>query len=463
MKSNNDLLVIEEYDNLSTVKPEGKVNWGNQTERALNNFFVYSAKNTFPYIIRSLAAIKYAAAYVNRDAGILDQDIAEHIVDVAKEVMGGKWKEQFPLGVFQTGSGTSTNMNLNEVIANIASKRLGRKIHPNDHVNMSQSTNDTFPSAIHITALFCLKDLVKNLLTVEKQLAEKSKEFSDVIKTARTHLMDATPITLGQEFSGYAQQVKNSIRRLKEHSKYLYEIPLGGTATGTGINTPKNYRENAVKKLSEITSLQLRTPENCFESQSTKDAIVDFSGALRSVAVSLYKIANDLRLMASGPMTGLSEIELEALQPGSSIMPGKVNPVACEALCMACVQVMGNDYTMVFASTTSNFELNVMLPIIGKNLIEAIRILSGCVYYFGEKALKNIKANKSVCERYANSSLSLVTSLSPQIGYEKAAELAKKAMKEKMTILETALSDSSVVEKIGVENLKNLLNPRKLT
>jgi fumarate hydratase class II len=328
---------------------------------------------------------------------------------------------------------------------------------------MSQSTNDTFPTAIHITALQYLADLLKTLKKLHLALRAKSEEFADVVKTARTHLMDAIPITLGEEFSGYAQQVENSIRRLEEATDHMYEIPLGGTAIGSGLNTPDGYRELVVEKLAELVSLPLRLPKNNFEAQSSRDAIVYFSGALRSAAISLFKISNDLRLMASGPTSGFAEIKLEALQPGSSIMPGKVNPVECEALCMACVQVMGNDYVISFAGSQSNFELNVMLPIIGKNLIEAIKILSGCTEYFTERAVKNIKANRRKCALYANSSPSLATVLSPIIGYEKASMLAKTAIDLGQTILDVALSDDEIVGKIGQKELRELLDPLKLT
>ncbi|MDP9399356.1 MAG: class II fumarate hydratase, partial [Actinomycetota bacterium] len=361
---------------MGEVRVPASAKWRAQTQRAVENFPV-SGQRLERAHIAALARIKGAAAKVNADLGVLDKDVAEAIQEAATEVAEGRWDDQFPIDVFQTGSGTSSNMNMNEVLATLATEKLGRPVHPNDAVNASQSSNDVFPSSIHIAATDALvNDLVPALRHLEGALTQKAQEFARVVKSGRTHLMDATPVTLGQEFGGYAAQVRLGIERIEASLPRVAELPLGGTAVGTGINTPQGFSNRVILEVRLTTGLELTEARDHFEAQGARDALVEASGQLRTIAVSLFKISNDLRWMGSGPRTGLTEIFLPDLQPGSSIMPGKVNPVIPEAMCMVCAQVIGNDAAIAFGGAAGNFELNVMLPVLARNVLESIRLLA---------------------------------------------------------------------------------------
>ncbi len=395
--------------------------------------------------IEALARIKAAAAKVNAELGVLDPDVARAIQESAAEVAAGRWDEHFPVDVFQTGSGTSSNMNTNEVLATLATERLGRDVHPNDHVNASQSSNDVFPSSIHIAATAAVTaDLIPALDHLAASLERKSAEFAEVVKSGRTHLMDATPVTLGQEFGGYAAQIRHGVERLHASLPRLAELPLGGTAVGTGINTPAGFSAAVIAEVARTTGLPLTEARNHFEAQGARDGLVEASGQLRTVAVSLTKISNDLRWMASGPRTGLAEIALPDLQPGSSIMPGKVNPVIPEAVLMVAAQVTGNDATVAAAGAAGNFELNVMLPVIAKNLLESVRLLANASRLLADRTVDGITADAERARRYAESSPSVVTPLNRYIGYEEAAKVAKKSLAEGTTIRETVLAGGYV-------------------
>ena len=373
--SENETFRIE-HDSMGEVRVPAAAKWRAQTQRAVENFPV-SGQRVERAHIEALARIKAAAAKVNAELGVLDGDLARAIAAAAAEVAEGRWDDHFPVDVFQTGSGTSSNMNANEVIATLASERLGRDVHPNDHVNASQSSNDVFPSSIHIAAASAVVgDLVPALEHLAGALEAKAAEFAEVVKSGRTHLMDATPVTLGQEFGGYAAQVRYGVERLRSSLPRLAELPLGGTAVGTGINTPPGFAARVIEELARATGLPLTEARDHFEAQGARDGIVETSGQLRTIAVGLTKIANDLRWMGSGPRTGLAEINLPDLQPGSSIMPGKVNPVIPEAVAMVAAQVVGNDTTVAWAGAAGNFELNVMLPVIAKNVLESVRLLA---------------------------------------------------------------------------------------
>jgi fumarate hydratase class II len=390
--------------------------------------------------IEALARIKAAAATVNADLGVIEPDLATAIADAATEVAEGRWDEHFPIDVFQTGSGTSSNMNANEVIATLATERLGRPVHPNDHVNASQSSNDVFPSSIHTAATSAVSnDLIPSLQHLATSLHGKSDEFAEVVKAGRTHLMDATPVTLGQEFGGYAAQVELGIERLRASLPRLAELPLGGTAVGTGINTPPGFATQVIAELARTTGLPLTEARNHFEAQGARDALVETSGQLRTIAVGLFKIANDLRWMGSGPRAGLSEIALPDLQPGSSIMPGKVNPVIPEAVCQVCAQVIGNDAAVAFGGSAGSFELNVMLPVLARNLLESIRLLANVSRLFADRCVNGITANVERCREYAESSPSIVTPLNKYLGYEEAAKVAKQALAERKTIRQVVI------------------------
>ncbi len=418
--------------------------WRAQTQRAVENFPI-SGQRIERAHIEALARIKGAAAKVNAELGVLDKDIAEAIQEAAREVAGGKWDDHFPIDVFQTGSGTSSNMNTNEVIATLATERLGRDVHPNDHVNASQSSNDVFPSSIHIAATGAvIHDLIPALEHLAGALSRKSVEFADVVKSGRTHLMDATPVTLGQEFGGYAAQVRYGVERLEASLPRLAELPLGGTAVGTGINTPPGFSAAVIAEVALVTGLPLTEARDHFEAQGARDGIVETSGQLRTIAVGLTKISNDLRWMASGPRTGLSEISLPDLQPGSSIMPGKVNPVIPEAVLMVAAQVVGNDATVATAGAAGNFELNVMLPVIAKNVLESIRLLANVSRLLADRTVDGIVAHRERAREYAESSPSVVTPLNKYIGYEEAAKVAKKALAERKTIREVVLENGYV-------------------
>ncbi len=428
-----------EHDSMGEVQVPADAKWRAQTQRAVENFPV-SGVRVEPALIHALAAIKGAAAAVNAELGVVPQEVADAIRAAAAEVVQGEWDAEFPLDVFQTGSGTSTNMNANEVIATLATERLGSPVHPNDHVNASQSSNDTFPSAIHVAAV---RALVEQLLPAQEHLASalarKAEAFADVVKSGRTHLMDATPVTLGQEFGGYAAAVRYGSERVLAALPRVAELPLGGTAVGTGINTPPGFASAVIERVSGDLGVALSEARDHFEAQASRDALVECSGMLRTYAVSLYKIANDLRWMSSGPRAGLAEIRLPDLQPGSSIMPGKVNPVIPEAVCQVVAQVVGNDAAVAFGGSAGTFELNVMLPVIGRNLLESITILASISRLLADRCVDGIEADEERCRRYAESSASIVTPLNRYIGYENAAKVAKQSLAEEKTIREVVV------------------------
>ncbi|MFJ1783687.1 class II fumarate hydratase [Streptomyces anulatus] len=453
-----------EHDSMGEVKVPSGAKWRAQTQRAVENFPV-SGQRLERAHIEALARIKGAAAKVNAELKVLDPDIAAAIQEAAAEVASGRWDEHFPVDVFQTGSGTSSNMNTNEVIATLATERLGREVHPNDHVNASQSSNDVFPSSIHIAATAAVTaDLIPALDHLAESLGRKSAEFSEVVKSGRTHLMDATPVTLGQEFGGYAAQIRYGVERLRASLPRLAELPLGGTAVGTGINTPPGFSAAVIAEVADATGLPLTEARDHFEAQGARDGLVETSGQLRTIAVSLTKISNDLRWMASGPRTGLAEIALPDLQPGSSIMPGKVNPVIPEAVLMVAAQVTGNDATVATAGAAGNFELNVMLPVIAKNLLESVRLLANASRLLADRTVDGITADVDRARAYAESSPSVVTPLNKYIGYEEAAKVAKKSLKDGTTIRETVLA-SGYVERgdLTMEQLDEALDVLRMT
>jgi fumarate hydratase class II len=409
--------------------------WGAETAKALENFPI-SGERVPVSVIHWLGRIKGAAAHVNRELGLLDQDLAERISAAADRVAEGDYDEQFPLDVFQTGSGTSTNMNANEVIANLA----GEGVHPNDHVNMGQSSNDVFPTAVHLAALdTATNDLLPALERLEASLQAEAEQFKDIVKAGRTHLMDAVPVTLGQEFSGYAAQIRLGQRRIGNALPQVAQIPLGGTATGTGLNTHPEFATRVRARLTEITGLAMSPPEDPFEAQGNRDALVELSGALKVVAVSLSKIANDLALMGSGPRAGIGELLLPELQKGSSIMPGKVNPVIPEVVMQVAAHVIGNDAAVTIAGLQGQFELNVRVPLISANLLESIVLLASTARVFKEKCVDGIEANEEGCRRSAEMTLAAATALNPYIGYDKGAELVKKAAESGRPLKEVAL------------------------
>ncbi|MEV4332289.1 class II fumarate hydratase [Streptomyces sp. NPDC049597] len=453
-----------EHDSMGEVRVPAHAKWRAQTQRAVENFPV-SGQRLERAHIAALARIKAAAAQVNAQLGVLDADMARAVAEAAAEVADGRWDDHFPVDVFQTGSGTSSNMNANEVIATLASERLGRDVHPNDHVNASQSSNDVFPSSIHIAATAAVTgDLIPALEYLAASLERKATEFATVVKSGRTHLMDATPVTLGQEFGGYAAQVRYGVERLKASLPRLAELPLGGTAVGTGINTPPGFPAAVIAEVARTTGLPLTEARDHFEAQGARDGLVETSGQLRTIAVSLTKISNDLRWMASGPRTGLAEITLPDLQPGSSIMPGKVNPVIPEAVLMVAAQVTGNDATVAAAGAAGNFELNVMLPVIAKNLLESVRLLANASRLLADRTVDGITANVERAREYAESSPSVVTPLNKYIGYEEAAKVAKKSLAERKTIREVVL-ESGYVERgaLTVEQLDEALDVLRMT
>ncbi|MCX4643444.1 class II fumarate hydratase [Streptomyces sp. NBC_01446] len=453
-----------EHDSMGEVRVPADAKWRAQTQRAVENFPI-SGQRLERAHIEALARIKAAAAHVNAELGVVDKDIAQAIAESAGEVADGRWDDQFPVDVFQTGSGTSSNMNTNEVLATLATERLGRDVHPNDHVNASQSSNDVFPSSIHIAATAAVThDLIPALSHLRAALERKAEEFADVVKSGRTHLMDATPVTLGQEFGGYAAQVAYGIERLRASLPRLAELPLGGTAVGTGINTPPGFSAAVIAEVARTTGLPLTEARNHFEAQGARDGIVETSGQLRTIAVGLTKIANDLRWMASGPRTGLAEIGLPDLQPGSSIMPGKVNPVIPEAVLMVAAQVTGNDAAVAAAGAAGNFELNVMLPVIARNVLESIRLLANVARLLADRTVDGITANRERAREYAESSPSVVTPLNKYIGYEDAAKVAKKSLAERRTIREVVL-EGGYVERgdLTVEQLDEALDVLRMT
>jgi fumarate hydratase class II len=423
-----------EHDSMGDVRVPKAALWRAQTQRAVENFPL-SGLMIDHELIAALAAIKGAAATVNGDLGIIEADQATAIHDAAASVAAGEHDDQFPIDIFQTGSGTSSNMNANEVIATLASSALGRGVHPNDHVNASQSSNDVFPSAIHIAATRSIvRDLIPSLGHLADSLSRKATEWAEVVKSGRTHLMDATPVTLGQEFGGYAAAVRYGIERLESSLPRIGELPLGGTAVGTGINTPAGFAASVVQLLADDMGLPLTEARNHFEAQGSRDALVEASGQLRAIAVGLYKLANDLRWMSSGPTAGLGEIHLPDLQPGSSIMPGKVNPVIPEAVCQVVAQVIGNDAAIAFGGAAGNLELNVMLPVIARNVLESVRLLANCSRLLADRCIDGTTADVEQCRAYAESSPSIVTPLNRYIGYENAAKAAKKALADGTTV-----------------------------
>ncbi|MFF3767793.1 class II fumarate hydratase [Streptomyces sp. NPDC001922] len=453
-----------EHDSMGEVRVPAHAKWRAQTQRAVENFPV-SGQRLERAHIEALARIKAAAAHVNAELGVLDRDVAEAIGQAAAEVAEGRWDEHFPVDVFQTGSGTSSNMNTNEVLATLAGERLGAPVHPNDHVNASQSSNDVFPSSVHIAATAAVtRDLIPALDHLAEALERKAEEFAEVVKSGRTHLMDATPVTLGQEFGGYAAQVRYGVERLRASLPRLAELPLGGTAVGTGINTPPGFAAAVIAELVRGTGLPLTEARNHFEAQGARDGLVETSGQLRTIAVGLTKICNDLRWMASGPRTGLAEIALPDLQPGSSIMPGKVNPVIPEAVLMVAAQVTGNDTTVATAGASGNFELNVMLPVIAKNLLESVRLLANAARLLADRTVDGITADAERAREYAESSPSVVTPLNRYIGYEEAAKVAKRALAERRTIREVVLAQGYVERgDLTLEQLDEALDVLRMT
>ena len=453
-----------EKDSMGPVEVPNDRYFGAQTQRSLNNFKI--GKDHFPReFIRAYGIIKKAAAIVNSAAGLLDPQLAKTISSAADEVITGKLDDHFPLVVWQTGSGTQTNMNVNEVIANRAIEMVGgtlgskNPVHPNDHVNMSQSTNDTFPTAINIAAVeSVVHQLLPNLQRLRDGLHAKAEAFSNIIKLGRTHLQDATPLSLGQEFSGYVSAVDHGCKRIDNAMDSCYEMAMGGTAVGTGINSMEGFGEKAAAEISKLTDLPFRTAENKFEALGGQDSIVELSSALKTVAVSLFKIANDLRWLASGPRSGIGEVVLPANEPGSSIMPGKVNPTQCEAMTMVCTQVMGNDTAITFAGASGNFELNVYRPVIAFNILQSIRLLAEACDSFLVNAVEGIEPNEQRIHENLYNSLMLVTALNPHIGYDKAAKVAKKAYTENLSLREAIVE----LGYMGAEEFDKLVQPEKM-
>jgi fumarate hydratase class II len=448
-----------ERDSLGEMQVPADALYGSQTQRAVENFPISGIR--FPRrFIHALGTIKKAAAQANAELGQLDQEVADAIVRVADEVVEGRLDAQFVLDIFQTGSGTSTNMNTNEVIATRATQLRGAGVHPNDHVNMGQSSNDVIPTAMHVAARVAIhEDLIPALERLRDSLLAKAAEFDDVVKSGRTHLMDATPVRLGQEFAGYASQVEHGIRRLRNASEELAELALGGTAVGTGTNALPGFPELAIARISDLTGLAFREAENHFEAQGAKDAYVSASGALNTLAVSLLKIANDIRWLASGPTSGLAEITLPAIQPGSSIMPGKVNPVMSEALMMVCAQVMGNHVAVTVGGQHGNFELNVMMPVMAHNFLQSVAILAQGCDAFRTKAVDGIGANRQRCRDLLERNPSIATALNAYIGYDEAAAVAKESARNYESVRD-------VVKRRGLlsdEQLDTVLNVRDMT
>jgi fumarate hydratase class II len=453
-----------EHDSMGEVRVPGWARWGATTQRAVENFPI-SGQPLERAHLAALGAIKAAAARINGEMGILDAETAEAIAEAAEAVARGELDDHFPIDVFQTGSGTSSNMNANEVIASLAGERLGRPVHPNDHVNASQSSNDVFPSSIHLAATAgVVNDLLPALDHLARALEAKRDEFAGVVKSGRTHLMDATPVTLGQEFGGYADQVRKGIERLNASLPRLAELPLGGTAVGTGINMPPGWAARVIAVLASRTGLPLTEARNHFEAQGARDGLVEASGQLRTLAVSLYKVANDLRWMGSGPRAGLRGINLPDLQPGSSIMPGKVNPVIPEAVCMVSAQVIGNDAAIAFGGAAGNFELNVMLPLLARNILESIRLLANVSRLFADRCIAGITANADRAREFAEGSPSIVTPLNRYIGYEEAARVAKQALAEgkpiRQVVLERGYVDAGT---LTLEQLDEALDVMRMT
>jgi fumarate hydratase class II len=452
-----------EKDSMGDVRVPVAAKWRAQTQRAVENFPI-SGRPIERELIGALASIKGASAGIRGGNGALDPKKAEAIHDAAVEVARGDWDAEFPIDVFQTGSGTSSNMNTNEVLASLAAEKLGSPVHPNDDVNDPFSSNDQFPAAIHIAATRAISaELIPALTHLAEALAAKSDEFATVVKSGRTHLMDATPVTLGQEFGGYAAQVRYGVDRLKDSLPRIGELPLGGTAVGTGINAPAGLAGEVIAKLAADMGLPLSEARDHFEAQGSRDALVEASGVLRTIAIGLNKISNDIRWMGSGPRTGLTEIFLPDLQPGSSIMPGKVNPVLCEAVCQVVAQVVGNDAAVAWGGGAGNFELNVMLPVIARNLLESITLLTNVSRVFADRCISGITANVERCREFAESSPSIVTPLNHYVGYDEAAKIAKQALAERKTIREVVVERGHVPGAISEEKLDEVLDVLSMT
>ena len=454
----------KEKDSMGQIEVPDDRYYGAQTQRSLQNFKIGGEKFQRE-LIRAYAILKKAAAISNESAGKLDSNISQAIIQAADEVIEGKLDEHFPLVVWQTGSGTQSNMNFNEVIANRAIEILGGQlgskdpVHPNDHVNMSQSTNDTFPTAINIAAAeMVFNQLIPSLKKLLKSLAQKSKDFDSIVKLGRTHLQDATPLSLGQEFSGYTSAINHNIERLESSLDQCYELAMGGTAVGTGINSYEGFAESVAENIASITGLPFKSASNKFEAVATQDSIVELSGSLKTLAASLFKIANDIRWLASGPRSGIGEIIIPSNEPGSSIMPGKVNPTQCEAMTMVCTQVMGNDLTISIAGASGNFELNVFRPVIAYNIIQSIRLLNDACDSFRKNCIDGITPNKDRIKSNLYDSLMLVTALNPHIGYDKAAEVAKKAHKDNTSLKEAVIELGYLSE----EDFDKLVDPNKM-
>ena len=454
-----------EFDSIGKIKVPGDKYWGASTERS-NKYFNIGDFLVRPLVIQSIAIVKKAAAIVNAKNKDLNPKLSKYIIKAADEIIKGKLDDHFPLKVWQTGSGTQTNMNVNEVISNRAIEMMGGKmgtkkpIHPNDHVNKSQSTNDVFPTAMHIAiAMKTREKLLPSLKLLEKELKKKTQEFKKIVKVGRTHLQDATPITLGQEFSGYHEQLKKCISRIESALKEIYNLAQGGTAVGTGLNTKKNFDKKIVKEISKITKIPFKTASNKFASLAAHDEIVNFSGTLNTTAVCLMKIANDIRFLGSGPRAGYGELILPSNEPGSSIMPGKVNPTQSEAVTMVCVKVIGNHNGITMAGSHGHFELNVFKPLIIHNILQSIEIMSDSSKTFALYCVKGIKANKKRIKELLDNSLMLVTALAPKIGYDKAAKIAKAAHKNGTTLKHEILKSGLVEEK----EYDKMMNPLNMT
>jgi fumarate hydratase class II len=453
-----------EHDTMGEVKVPKNALYAAQTQRAVENFPI-SGTTLERAHIAALAEIKKAAALANAQLGVLDKEVANVIAKSADQVIGGTLDEHFPVDVYQTGSGTSSNMNMNEVLATLATGHLGKPVHPNDHVNASQSSNDVFPTSVHLAVTSALiNDLVPALDYLAKKLEVKAKSWAGVVKAGRTHLMDATPVTLGQEFGGYAAQIRYGIERVRSSIPRVAEVPLGGTAVGTGINTPKGFPQAVIKLLADQTKLPITEARDHFEAQGARDALVEASGALRVLAVSLTKINNDLRWMGSGPNAGLGELAIPDLQPGSSIMPGKVNPVVPEAVLMVCARVIGNDQTVAWAGASGNFELNVAIPVMGNALLESIRLLANSSKVLADKTIAGLEVNADRARALAESSPAIVTPLNKVIGYEAAAKIAKHSVEKSITVRE-AVIDLGFVERgeITLEQLDAALDVLSMT
>ena len=453
-----------EHDTMGEVRVPATALYGAQTQRAVENFPI-SGKGLEHAQIVALARIKRAAAIVNGELGILDKSIADAVVAAADELIAGEHHDQFPVDTYQTGSGTSSNMNMNEVLAFIATRSLGSPVHPNDHVNMSQSSNDVFPTSVHLAATGALlNDLIPALEHLAVSLETKATLWKNAVKSGRTHLMDATPVTLGQEFAGYTRQIRLGIERIQSSIPRIAEVPLGGTATGTGINTPQGFPQRVIEVLAADSGLPITEALDHFEAQGARDGLVEASGALRVLAVSLTKICNDIRWMGSGPNTGLGELHIPDLQPGSSIMPGKVNPVIPEAVLMVCARVIGNDATIAWAGASGNFELNVAIPVMGTALLESIRLLTNSSIVLADKTIDGLEANLVRALALAESSPSIVTPLNKFIGYENAAKIAKHSVSQSMTVRD-AVIDLGFIERgeLTLEQLDTALDVMSMT